>query len=154
MDDNSTTVRLEPKSPAEHERFLALACSTGALTTNAEIEQIKFDPRWRTKYTRFRGCDFCAECNQILTTRTCTECGLPLPQSLPTLLDLAPAPSELRACLQSLATELLQTQIHPKIVLAILHFYNQTVRLSLQFEDVDMIFSEAAAREVLRRKGA
>lgn len=144
---------LQPRTPAEHAGTLALWLDKGGLFSANELDELKASDSWRTKKEVYRGREFCVECQQLIPDKYCRACGLPLGQ-LATVLDLVPVPSDLRKELVKTAECLIKTPAKPKLVLAFLHFVNQSAKNPLWQDDVETIFTEACAQEIIRRRKA
>lgn len=144
---------LKPRTPME----LAKAVTIFAVRTSLidrQIEVLKEAKSWRAKTEAYRGQDFCAECQQLIPSGYCRECGLPFPALLPNAFDLLPVAGDAREKLKWIASHLLSLRVSPRLVTALLHSFNEThCKPRLWFHDVQMIFDETVAQE-LQRRGA
>lgn len=69
---------LKPKTPAENERLLALWTWAQGQFDEQDLWDLQASNSWRSKTAKFRDREFCARCDQLLSIRICTECGMPL----------------------------------------------------------------------------
>lgn len=139
-----------PQTPMDSEQ-LVVWIAKGLSPSQIEIKMQ--DPEWRSETEEFRGHPFCCKCGQLASKDNCEECGQPIPGLLPKAIDVIPVPSEVRRDLEKTAEELMRTSLSPRVVIEFLHFRSQSLRPLLEPTDVDMIFGEAAAKELIRRKG-
>lgn len=141
---------LKPRTP--NEKAIALAFGMTPGLTEEMIRAQK--PTWRTKTSTYRGCEFCDECDQLIPESYCKGCGLGLPATMPSPLDIIATPSAARSELETVAKSMLRAcSLQPKTLLRVLHALNATYRIPFDSTDINMIFGEAAAAEVVRRRG-
>ena len=144
--------KLLPRTPNEFAATLALAHLQEI--TEVQIDEWSKSDSWRTKTTEFRGRIFCAMCEQILGLEYCTECGIPLPATLASSIDLLPVPCQTRSFLERTVESLLRVGVNPQEVLDFTQFRNR-MRCCPPLDpvDVEMLFDEIGAAE-LKRRGA
>lgn len=141
---------LRPRTPAERED-LAVWCAMCERSPE-DVQNLKANQFWRTKTTELRGFHFCAECDQIIGTQCCTECGQPLAGILPTGFELAFEPNEKGIFLANSMRAFLRGDPDPKLVLTAGQSLNKISDGPLLSPiQVEMIFNEVGRAELLRR---